>query len=329
MRRKTRSNLHSERGIGITEIIVIVIFLGIMTAILAPRVVELLARNKSNTIADEFGSLASVETTLVAQGGSVTHGLRVDMQDSSGNNLLRNYIIPVAPSSAFATVTNSVVSGTTGLEFNYGLSTVTVNSTGNTGTAVGANRFEDAKTDFGSATPIQGLSTQNASGIGPLFGPANTTIQQDFILAPHGLNFLNYKSLINTNSEAFLKAMFGDVTSYNPASGVYPLELTICDVEAIKNSTSGKSFKYLTNNALGGLYQVTSVYSRDQFVAYAKSTAGADLFNGTVPDDATLGNMYADTLGNIMVGSYVFIPFRDKDMVKSSTDDLKYGYYRP
>lgn len=329
MRQKTCSNSHSERGIGITEIIVIVIFVGIMTAVLAPRVVEFLARNKSNTVADEFGSLASVETTLVAQGGSVTHGLRVDMQDTHDNNLLRNYVIPVAPSSAFETVTSSVVAGTAGLEFNYGLSTVTVNSTGNNGTAVGANRFEDAKIAFGSPTPMQGLSTQNAPGIGPLFGPANTTIQQDFILAPHGLNFLNYKSLINTDSKAFLQAMFGDVTSYNPTSGVYPLEFTICDVEAIKNSTSGKSFKYLTNNAVGGLYQVTRVCSKEWFIAYAKSTAGAGLFNGTTPDDTTLGNMYADTLGNIMIGSYVFIPFKDKDMVKSSTDDLKYGYYRP
>ena len=343
-KRKTKSN---ERGWGIVETIVVLVIVGTLYITLGPRVREAMATNASNALAEEFSSALEVETTLSAKGGSLTHGVLIDVTDSTGASVLKDYGLQVAPSSAYVAVTQSVpfnpASGALAdYTLDYGVNTITCNSSESTMSKVcrGINVVEGSSSAFGTPILVTGLSAQGGVGIAPLFSNANKGVQEDFIKSPRGLNLATFTDNINMKDPSnFLKGMFGNNTTYNPyvaATGtdlgtnvnIFPIELVICDTGAIKESNSGSTFKTLTNTTKGMLYQVGSVYSKEQFIAYAKG-AGKDMFAGatTAPTDAQIADMYDSFTEVIRPGALVFIPHRDKDLVKASSADLQYGFY--
>lgn len=90
------------------------------------------------------------------------------------------------------------------------------------------------------------------------------------------------------------------------------------------DSSSGNSLKLLTDASIGACYQVTSTMSRN--ATYPKYKMGAG--DTALPEDVA-NKMYDKIADGFVTGTPVFIPHRERDIIKSVDSDLKHGFYRP
>ena len=341
-RRKVR-----ERGMSLIEIIVVIAIGAILVAIIGPTAITANNKAKSNTLQDEFTSVISAFSTLDAGNSSAIHALKADILDGSGNTIMKDYIIEVAPSAAFSTVTSSEVfrrntNGTKPIVLNYGFNSVTLASnSGYTGTYKHTGDLEAAPQTIGSGTGVvaSNLSSQGAVGISPIFSPTEETLLEDFIKSPNGLNWGEYIGQLTGTPAQILAAVFGGPET--PADVEYvpyetspstsqivkaPIQLTVVDVDAIEASSSGSVIKTLTDTSKGTLYRVSSIMSRQEFVAMVQ--ANTAVF-GQQTDTTLANNLYDRISEGFLIGNPVWIPIREKDIIKSTTSDLKFGFYRP
>lgn len=358
----------NERGFSLVEIIIVIAIIATMTAIIGPKALEAQAKSKSNGLKDEFSTMISAFTTLSTSGGSAIHAIKTDIKDASGNKVMTDYVVPIAPSSAFGTITKSEVfrrtqGGAKPLELGYGLNQITVSSpvkysgsVRHTGAltevaSVFDNGTGTAATNTATATVnASSMSSQGATGISPLFSLNETKMLDDFVQSANGLDWAEFQANLGT-SENVLATLFGgpttnEVVSYLPYDATVaqdgkqkivtkaPIELTLVDIDAIEASSSGSSISTLTDGSRGSCYQVTGLMSRQDFVNYVTTGAGGTLIvkgstAGTAITADVANKMYDKVEEGFVIGNPVFIPHREKDIIKSTDSDLKNGYYRP
>ena len=356
---KRKSN---ERGFSLVEIIIVIAIIATMTAIIGPKALEAQAKSKSNGLKDEFSTMISAFTTLSTSGGSAIHAIKTDITDAGGNKVMTDYVVPIAPSSAFGTVTKSEVfrrtqAGAKPIELGYGLNQITVTSAVNYNGSVrhtGALN-EQAKTftgPTGATVNASSMSSQGATGIAPIFSLNETKMLDDFLVSTNGLDWAEFQSQLGSSTNV-LATVFGGPTSNIPVSYLpyeaveaqdgtqdivtkAPIELTLVDIDAIEASSSGSSISTLTDGSRGACYQVTGLMSRQDFVNYVTTGAGKDLIvkqadgsAGTALTADVANKMYDKIEEGFIIGNPVFIPHREKDIIKSTDSDLKNGYYRP
>lgn len=340
--------LRNEKGVTIVETIIVLAIMALIVALIVPTAVEGLAKAKADGFRNEFPSMISSVVSIKSSGGSATHALKLDVTDGSGNTILKDYIIQTAPSAAFDTITNSVpLKDASALTFTYGLNSITVSGS-YTGTARHTGNLNTTPVAFGTPITALGLSTQGATGIAPIFNVNEEKLLSDFIESPNGLDWAEYMSTLQAaglTSRQILAALFGGsedgsnlAATYNPYLpnsptniGRSPIELTLLDSEAVRNSSSGSTIRTLTDASKGATYVVTGLVSRQEFVAYVANDDSIDgatvaVFNIT----SDIANKLYDRLERgFTVDTPVYIPYRERDIVKSVESDLKYGYYRP
>lgn len=352
----------NERGFSLVEIIIVISIIAIMSAILGPKAIEAQNKSKSNGLKDEFSTMISAFTTLSTSGGSAIHAIKTDIQDASGNKVMTDYVVPIAPSSAFGTVTNSEVfrrtqAGAKPLELSYKLNQIGVTSaTSYKGTVRHTGALTEVAKPFTGTTEgvvnASSMSSQGATGIAPIFSLNETKMLDDFLVSPNGLDWGEFQSQLG-GSKNVLATVFGGPTSnvtvsYLPYDPVVaqdgtqaivtkaPVELTLVDIDAIEASSSGSSIGTLTDGSKGACYQVTGLMSRTDFVNYVTTGAGKDLVveandgtAGTALTADVANKMYDKIEEGFIIGNPVFIPHREKDIIKSTDSDLKNGFYRP
>lgn len=102
-----------------------------------------------------------------------------------------------------------------------------------------------------------------------------------------------------------------------------PIELTLVDTNLIDRKKLHK-----TNN--GTIYQVTDVMPRKDSVQFVSK-------EGSRPDISKDGNGLSEDIANkiydriekgFQIGEPVWIPNNASSIIKSTSSDLKYGYYR-
>lgn len=346
MYNKARRN---ERGISLIEVILVLVIGGLIVSAIVPRGIEAVGKSNSTALQEEFASVVTAFTTLDTGNGSATHAVKATITDEKGNLIMKDYIIPVAPSAAFGTITKSEVFRRNAtkkpIELTYTFNNITLSSELkykadylHTGDLIA----KPAKID-GPGVVAVSLSAQGAAGIAPIFSVNDSKMLEDFIMSPTGLDFSEYRALMgngqSTTDEkvnvSILATLFGGPETntevkyypYEPSESTgiitrQPIQLTVVDVESIKSSSSGATYKTITDSSKGTLYQVTGLMSRADFVKLVKAkpavfgTADADL-------------LYDKISVGFTMGTPVFVPHREKDIIKSSISDLKYGYYRP
>lgn len=369
---KRKSN---ERGFSLVEIIIVIAIIAGMTAIIGPKALEAQAKSKSNGLKDEFSTMISAFTTLNTSGGSAIHAIKVDINDENKNKVMTDYVVPIAPSSAFGTVTKSEVFRRTSasakpIELSYGLNQITVESAVKyTGSVRHTGALNEQAVPFTGTTTkatvnASSMSSQGATGIAPIFSLNETKMLEDFVISPNGLNWAEFQSQLGS-PENVLATIFGGPTtnsavSYYPYDPVKeqtgaelvvtkaPVELTLVDIDAVEASSSGSSLSILTDASRGACYQVTSLMSRQDFVNYVTKGAGAKLIvkkgagstsggggggggggGSTALTEDVANKMYDKLEEGFIIGNPVFIPHREKDIIKSTDSDLKNGFYRP
>ena len=339
---------NNERGFSLVEIIIVIAIIAGMTAIIGPKALEAQAKSKSNGLKDEFSTMISAFTTLNTSGSSAIHAIKVDISDANKNKVMTDYVVPVAPSAAFGTTTTSEVFRRAGtakpITLAYGLNTITVASESNyTGSVRHTGALNEQAKAFSTAVNASSLSSQGATGIAPIFSLNETKMLEDFIISPNGLDWGEFKSQLN-DDVTVLSAVFGgpktnEATSYLPyepsdtpfdATTVKaPIELTLVDIDAVEASSSGSSLSILTDASRGACYQVTGLMSRQDFVKYATDASNTMGTGGAALSADVANKMYDKIEQGFVIGNPVFIPHREKDIIKSTDSDLKNGYYRP
>lgn len=335
--------LRSERGITLVEGIAVIALGAMLIAMVGPKIMEGMNKSKSNALKDELMTITSAIIPLEQQ-GSATHAVKVDVKTTGGQTLMQDYIVTVAPSTAFQTVIASNPfrpdsTGNTPVEMAYGLNTITLTSdAGHDVFGRHTGNLADAPIPKGTAIMAPELGSQGSTGIGPLFNLNETKLMEDFIISPNGLNFGEFRTSLSTPDE-ILSTIFGggkvtSNTTYDPYSTsaasdtLYkraPIELTKFDITAVDNSSAGASLKTLTDASRGGLYMVTSLMSEADFIATLQ--ANTALWTTPPPADV-LVKMYDVVRTGFQIGAPVYIPYREKDMIKSTDSDLKFGLYR-
>ena len=348
---------HNERGMSLIELIIVFAIVGVFMIAVVPRGVEATQKSKSSALQEEFAGVVSAFSTLDNGTGSSVHAVKATITDTDGNLIIKDYIIPVAPSAAFGTVTNSEVfrhdGGKKPLVLKYGFNSITLTSEKtnyagsyqHTGDLTATPVKFTSTTSTGNVVAVS-LSAQGATGLSPIFSVQDSKLIEDFIMSPNGLDFAEIRSQMGdiTDTEInkkILAALFGGSienkdTNYipydeskTPVTTIYttdivkqPIQLTVADVESIKESSSGTTYKTLTDTSKGTLYEVTGLMSRADFITYMKKSA-------LTTDETLLNTMYDKLAEGFPIGTPVFIPHREKDIIKSTTSDLKYGFYRP
>lgn len=340
----------NERGISLVEIIIVLVIGGLVLVAVVPKGIEAMGKSKSNALQEEFSSIVSAFTTLDNSGGSSLQAIKATIKDAAGNLIMKDYIIPVAPSAAFNTITTSEVfrrdnAGKKPLVLTYGFNEIGLTSEITTYKADfrHTGNLTAAPASIGgtlSKVVAVGLSAQGATGIAPIFSLQDSKLLEDFIKSPNGLDFAEYvPQMVPSTDVKLLALLFGGtdtsaVASYMPYDTVAPnyldlvikrpvIQLTVVDVEAVKASSSGSAYSTIVDTTKGTLYQVTGIMSRADFTALYNAHK-ADVFK-----DADVNTLYDKISNGFSIGTPVFVPHREKDIIKSTVSDLKYGYYRP
>ena len=344
-----RIKRNNERGFSLVEIIIVIAIIATMTAIIGPKALEAQAKSKSNGLKDEFSTMISAFTTLNTSGGSAIHSIKVDINDANKNKIMTDYVVPVAPSAAFGTTTSSEVfrrtqDGKKPVILTYGLNQITVDTeTSYTGSVRHTGALNEQAKAFKTPVNASSMSSQGATGIAPIFSLNETKMLEDFIISPNGLDWGEFKTQLN-DDVTVLASVFGgpktnEVTAYLPyeptdtpldATTVKaPIELTLVDIDAVEASSSGSSISTLTDGSRGACYQVTGLMSRQDFVAYCGNASNKMGTGGAAIPADVANKMYDKIEEGFVIGNPVFIPHREKDIIKSTDSDLKNGFYRP
>lgn len=347
--RKKKSE-RKERGVTLVEAIIVLVIGAVTLSIVVPKGLEFSGKSKSNALQEEYASVVTAFTTLETSNGSSVHAVKANIKDASDNMIMKDYVIPVAPSAAFATVTESEFfrrdsASKKPLTFKYGFNTIGITSeTSYKGEFRHVGKLSSAPTAIGgTATAIAtSMSSQGAAGLAPIFSVNEVKVLEDFINSPNGLDLGEFAGQLGSTTLkdsaldiALLADLFGGPltntnVSYLPFEPTattsiivkQPIQLTVVDIESITNSSSGSTYSTLTDNSKGTLYQVTGLMSREEFVKHVTATA-------TIYGTADGNLMYDKISAGLSIGTPLFIPHREKDIIKSTASDLKAGYYRP